>query len=188
VRLAQANSPSAIAAHGQVRNSKASVRSAWGAFIPSASLSAGSSRQLPSQAGRTRIDTNGNVVLLPSDPWSYNVCLSANVALFEGGRRFFDLRQAKARSSAAEANAVADSFDVALSVKQQFYAVLAQREAEAAAQAQLEQALEQRTFSIAKVRARAPCARIRCGPRSRCATRRTRSPTRSMPSRPARRR
>jgi outer membrane protein len=153
VRLAQVNAPSSIAAHGQVRTSKASVRSAWGAFIPSASVSAGSSRQLPSEAGRTRIDSNGNVVLLPSDPWSYNVGFSANVALFEGGRRFFDLRQAKARSSAAEANEIAQSFDIALTVKQQFYAVLAQREAEAAAQAQLEQATEQRTFSIAKVRA-----------------------------------
>ena len=153
VRLAQQNAPSAIAAHGQVRNTKASVRSAYGAFLPNVSLSAGAARQLPSQPGRTSIDSNGNVVLIPADPWSYNLGLSANVAIFEGGRRFFELRQAKARSSAAAANAVADSFDVAFTVKQQYYAVLAQREAAAAARAQLEQATEQRTFSIAKVKA-----------------------------------
>src|SRR5690349_17486343 len=153
VRLAQQNSPSAIAAHGQVRTTSASVRSAYGAFLPSVSLSAGAARQLPSQPGRTSIDSNGNVVLIPADPWSYNLGLGANVALFEGGRRFFELRQAKARSSAAEANQVAQSFDVAYTVKQQYYAVLAQREALSAANAQLEQANEQRTFSIAKVRA-----------------------------------
>ena len=118
--MAQQNAPSSIAAHGQVRTSKAGVRSAWGSFLPSISLSAGSSRQVPSEAGRTRVDSNGNIVLLPSDPWSYNVGFGANVAIFEGGRRFFDLRQAKARSSAAEANEIAQSFDIALTVKQQY--------------------------------------------------------------------
>jgi outer membrane protein len=153
VRLAQQNAPAAIAAHGQVRNTSASVRSAYGAFLPNLNVSAGASRQLPAQAGRTRIDDSGNVVVLPADPWSYNVGFSASMSLFEGGRRFFDLRQAKARSSAAHANEIAQSFDVAFAVKQQYYAVLANREAEGAARAQLEQAEEQRTFSIAKVRA-----------------------------------
>ena len=153
VRLAQENNPVAIAAHGQVRTTSASVRTAYGAFLPNLSVSAGTSRQLPSEAGRTRVDTNGNVVILPADPWSYNVGFSASVPIFEGGRRFFDLRQAKARSSAAQANEVASQFDVALTVKQQFFAVLAAREAEAASRATLETALQQRTFSIAKVKA-----------------------------------
>jgi outer membrane protein len=153
VRLAQQNAPAAVAAHGQVRTTKASVKSAYGAFLPSVSLSAGASRQLPAQAGRTRIDTNGNIVQTANDPWSYSVGLGANVALFEGGRRFFDVRQAKARASAAQANEAQQQFDTKLAVAQDFFAVLAQRETERAAEASLEQALEQRKFALAKVAA-----------------------------------
>jgi outer membrane protein len=153
VALAQQNDPSAVSAHGQVRTTKAGVRTAYGAFIPSVSLSAGANRQLPSQSGRTRIDSNGQVVTLPSEPWSYNVGLGANVALFQGGARFFDLRQAKARASAAEANEVAQQYDVALAVKVAFFDILAERETEAAARAQLEQAEQQRVTSVARVRA-----------------------------------
>jgi len=154
VALAQQNAPAAVQARGQLRTTNAGVRSAYAAFIPSVSVSAGANRQLPSEGDRTHIDSNGQVVILPADPWSYNVGLGANVELFDGGGRFFDLRQAKARSAAAQANEVAQRYDVALTVKQQFYNVLAAHETEAAARAQLEQAEQQRVTAVARVRSR----------------------------------
>lgn len=154
LRMAQQNAPSAIQARGQVRTSNAAVRSAYGAFIPSLSVSAGASRQLPSRAGLTQIDNNGNLVTRPSDPWTESFGLNANVDLFTGGRRFYDVRQAKARASAAGHNETASRFDLALTVKQQFFDILAGRETEAAARAQLEQAVASQTDAVARVRAK----------------------------------
>jgi outer membrane protein len=151
--MAQENAPSAIQARGQVRTTSAGVRSAYGAFLPNLSFSAGSSRQLPAQQGRTITDASGQQVTLSSEPWSFNAGVSANVELFTGGRRFLDLRQAKARSSAAEYNEVAQRYDLALTVKQQFFDILAEREAEAAARAQLETATQSQVDAVARVRA-----------------------------------
>jgi outer membrane protein len=152
--LAQDNAPAIVQARGQVRTTSAGVRTAYGSFLPTFSLNAGASRQLPAQGAQTRIDQNGQVVILPPNPYSYNAGLSANVLLFDGGGRFFDLRQAKARASAAQANETAQEFNLVLAVKEQFFNVLAERETEAAARAQLEQADQQRTVAVARVRSR----------------------------------
>jgi outer membrane protein len=152
VTLAQRNALVVIQAHGDVRTSAAATRAAYGAFLPSVSLSAGSTRQFSSGA-RTRVE-NGQVVTLPTDPWSSNAGLSANVSLFTGGRRFFDLRQARARETAADVNETEQQFAAALTAKQQFYNVLAARESQLAATAQLEQAEQQRKTAIARVNAR----------------------------------
>jgi outer membrane protein len=152
VALAQRNAPQVIQAQGQSRTSAAARRSAYAAFVPSVSLSAGATRQIPSGA-RTRIE-NGQVITVPSEPWSSSIGLGANVALFEGGRRFFDIRQARAREKSAEANEVAQVYDAALTAKAAFFDVLAARESQAAAAAQLEQAELQRRTSVARVRAK----------------------------------
>ncbi len=152
VALAQKNALGVIQAHGDVRTSAAATRSAYGAFLPSVSLSAGSARQFTSGA-RTRVE-NGQIVTLPSDPWSSSAGLSANVSLFTGGQRFFDLRQARARETAADVNETAQQFAAALTAKQQFYNVLAARESQLAATAQLDQAEQQRKTAIARVNAR----------------------------------
>jgi outer membrane protein len=73
--------------------------------------------------------------------------------VFDGGNRLFRLRGAKANVNAAEANEILQEYNVALNVKQQYYAVLAARESEAAARAQLEQATEALKTSSAKVAA-----------------------------------
>jgi len=152
VALAQRNAPQAVQADGQAQASAAGVRAAYAAFLPSLSLTAGATRQLPAGA-RTRVE-NGQVITLPSQPWSSSVGLGASLELFDGGRRFFDLRQANARASAAQASEVAQRFGVALTAKQQYFNVLAAREAEAAARAQLDQAAQQRRTSVARVKAR----------------------------------
>jgi len=152
VAMAHANSPRMIQALGQKRTSAAAVRAAYAAFLPSVNVSAGATRQLPSGA-RTRIE-NGQVITLPDDPWSSNIGLGASVSLFEGGQRFFDLREAKARVASADVNEIAQRFDVALAAKQQYFNVLAARESQLAAAAQLQQAEAQRHNSIARTKAR----------------------------------
>lgn len=153
VALAQRNAPVVVEARGQSRTSAAAVRSAVAAFIPSLNVSAGATRQVPEGGSRTRVE-NGQVVILPADPWSNNLGLSASVDLFDGGRRFFDLRQARVRASAAGVNEVSARYAATLAVKQQFFNVLAARESEAATSSQLEQANLQLRVAIARVRAR----------------------------------
>jgi outer membrane protein len=152
VTLAQRNALAVVQAHGNVRTSAAATRAAYGAFLPSVSLSAGATRQYTS-GSLTRVE-NGQVVTLPSTPWSSNAGLSANVALFTGGQRFFNLRQARANETAADVNELAQQFAAALTAKQQFYNVLAARESQLAATAQLDQAEQQRKTAIARVIAR----------------------------------
>lgn len=153
VALAQENAPQMVQAEGQIRTSAAAVRSAYAAFLPSLSLSAGTTRQLPAAGSRTRVE-NGEVITLPSEPWSYSMGMGANLSLFAGGQRFFDLRQAKVRAGAARANAVSQRFGVILAAKQDYFNVLAARESMAAAQTQVQQAEQQLRASVARLRAR----------------------------------
>lgn len=148
VRLAQRNAPIAVQARGQTRTARVGERSALASFIPNVTLSAGSSRQ-----GGDRYDSQGQLVPFLGDPWSYNTGVSANVELFDGGRRFHEIRQARATTDAADANEVAQRFRVALEVKQQYAASLGALESEAAARAQLEQARAQLSASTTRIRA-----------------------------------
>lgn len=150
IRLAQQNSPQAIQAEGTERTSKAARVSAIGAIMPSATLSAG--RVIQFGGGQTRTNQNGEQVAIASAPTN-STGLSLNMTLFDGGQRLYNLRTAKSQIDAAQANRVAVKYNVALSVKQQYYAVLAAIESEDAARFQMAQANEQFKTSIAKVRA-----------------------------------
>jgi outer membrane protein len=151
VEMAKRNNPRAVAARGESRTSAARVRSSYASFLPSLSISAGAVRQIPSEA-ESRIE-DGQVVLLPAAPWSYSTGVGANIELFDGGRRFFEISEARAGVRLAEAGLVAQEFDVALEAKAEYFNVLAARESEIAALAQLEQARQQ--FAAASVRVRA---------------------------------
>jgi len=151
LEMARRNAPAAIQAEGRLRTGRARVRSSYAAFLPSLNLSAGSTRQFD-RGGGTRIE-NGTVVTLPSTPWSYSAGMSAGLTLFQGGGRFFDLRQAKADLTAAEASGIAQRYLVDLEVKRQYYNVLAARETEIAAHAQLEQAEQQLRAAVLRLRA-----------------------------------
>lgn len=152
VSLAEQNGLAIVQARGQRRVSAAAVRSSAAAFLPSVSLSAGATRQYIS-GSRTQIQ-NGQVVTLPDKPWSYNAGIGANVLLFGGGQRILDLKAARANSSAAGANETAQRYNAVLEAKLQFYNVLAARESEVAARAQVEQAEQQLRTAVARVRAR----------------------------------
>ncbi|MGE5179127.1 MAG: TolC family protein [Bacteroidota bacterium] len=147
VRLARENAPAVVQARGQERSTDAAVRSAYAAFLPDLNLTAGATRQSPA---RTRL-VGGQFI---TTPWAYNTGLSATVDLFRGGQRFFDIRQARARDAAADAGLVNQQFVATLEAKQQFFNVLAARESQVAAAAQLDQAEQQRRTSVALARAR----------------------------------
>ena len=152
VRMAQRNSPQAIQARGGERSARAAVRSTYYSFLPSVSLSAGGNRQFTGGA-TTRLNNQGERVTVPQEPWSWSNGLSFNVQLFDGGQRWYNLRANKASVVAAEANEIAQSYQIELQVKQQYFNILAARESEAAARAQLQQAEEQLKASAARVTA-----------------------------------
>jgi outer membrane protein len=151
VEMARRNNPRAVAARGESRTSAARVRSSYASFLPSLNVSAGAVRQVPAGAESRIVD--GVVVLLPAAPWSYSTGVGANIELFDGGSRYFGIQEARAGVRVAEASLVAQEFDVALEAKAEYFNVLAARESEIAALAQLEQAQQQ--FAVATVRIRA---------------------------------
>jgi outer membrane protein len=147
VRLAQRNSPTAIQARGQVRTSNSGVRSAYGAFLPNLNFSMGQTQSRGRRQGQ-----EGTLIDYVA-PTSYSTGFSSTLTLFEGGRRFAELSQSRADVDAAEANELAQQFNIALQVKREYYNILAARESEAAARAQLEQAEQQLRAASARVRA-----------------------------------
>jgi outer membrane protein len=152
LEMAQKSSPQAIQARNQTKTAAAGSRSALAAFLPNVNLSAGATRQYTS-GSRTRIE-NGQVITVPDEPWSYSAGFGANVELFTGGRRLFDIQGARANVRVAEANETIQRYQVALLVKQQYFNVLAARESEGAAFAQLTQAQQALRVALIRVRAR----------------------------------
>lgn len=150
IRMAQQNSPDAIQAEGNERTAKAARVSAVGAILPSATLSAGHVVQLG--GGTTRLNQNGEEVTVAQRPTN-NTGISFNMSLFDGGQRLYDLRTSNFQIAAAEANRVAVKYNVALGVKQQYFAVLAALESKDAADLQMAQAAEQYKASVVRVNA-----------------------------------
>jgi outer membrane protein len=148
VALAQRNAPAAVQARGQTRTMASSVRSAYGAFLPSLSSNMDQRKQ-----GGQRFDPLRGPVTQSASPWQYSVGLSSNLEVFDGLRRFNQLKSARADVDAAEANEIAQRFTIALNVKREYANILAARESESAARAQLEQADAQFRASVARVQA-----------------------------------
>src|SRR5215208_1531281 len=149
VTLAQQNALGAVQARGQIRTAESSVRAARAALFPSLNFTMGQVNQ-----SGDRFDNQGRLVpYLAPQPWSYSTGITSTVNLFDGGRRLGEIRRTRSDVGAAEASEVSQRFNVALQVKTQYYSILAARESEAAARAQLEQAEEQLKASIARTRA-----------------------------------
>ncbi len=148
VSLAQRNNPSAVTARGQTRAAQSSVRSVYGAFIPSLSANVSQTQQ-----SGERFDNIRNQVVQATQPTSYRAGLSSSLELFDGGRRFAELRANRADVDAAEANEITQRYSIALQVKREYANILAARESEAAARAQVQQAEAQLRASVARVQA-----------------------------------
>ena len=150
VALAEENGLAAIQARGQIRNAESSVRSARGALLPSLNISLSQTNTSGDQ-----LDPITGVVTprRATKPWNYSTGLNSSINLFDGGRRLNEVKRARFDVASAEANEVNQKYNLALQVKTQYYAILAAREAESAAQAQLTQAQEQLKSSILRTRA-----------------------------------
>jgi outer membrane protein len=148
IRLAQQNSVTTVQARGNLRTTSAAVKQSYAAFLPSFSVSARTQRQ-----SGDRFDTQGNLVPFTGNPTNYSTSLTSSLELFDGGRRFFDIKAAKADVNAADAGEIAARYNVALQVKQQYYNILAARESQSAAQAQIQQADQQLRASSLRLRA-----------------------------------
>lgn len=148
VRLARRNAPAAVQARNQIRSNAAAVRTQYASFLPTLSLGAGVGKQ-----DGSRFVPDFNQVVSTDQPWRGSHSFNSNLEIFDGGRRYFQLRAAQANVDAAEATEISQSYNVALQVKQQYYAVLAARESESAARKQLEQADQQLRAASARVAA-----------------------------------
>ena len=147
VRLAQQNSPLTVQARNANRTSESAVRASLAQFLPTASFS-----YTGNQAGGTQF-VQGTPVPTTGLPWSYSRSVSSNLTVYDGGQRNFNLRAAQANLESASANEVAQRYSVALTVKTQYFNVLAANEQLAAAKQLLEQAQQQLKVSSAKMAA-----------------------------------
>jgi outer membrane protein len=146
IRLAHQHSPLTVQARGDLRVARAGINSAYFAFLPSASVSMGSSWR----RGKG-FDLQGDIITVTQR--NYSDAFQAQIDLFDGGQRFFDLRAARSRRDAAEAFDVLQEYVVELDVKRQYYDVIAAGEAEQAARAQLAEAEQQLRVATVRVAA-----------------------------------
>jgi outer membrane protein len=138
IRLAQQNSPSAIQARGTLRMRALGVRSAYAAFLPTLTTSAGLSKPFFSDD--------------PNKQWAHNNSISSSITLFDPVR-YYDVGEAKRNVDLAEAAEIQGRYSIALQVKQQFFNALNARESEAAALSALEVAEQSYRAATARVRA-----------------------------------
>ncbi len=147
VRLARENNVSNITAENAIRTANNNVRSARAALIPTLNASAGQSKSAGQRVGP------GNQLIDFIPAWSYNTGLNSQVTLFDAGKMFADIKTQKANVVAQQASAVTTEYNVAFQVKQAYNSILAAKESEGAARAQLEAAQLQLQQSIARVKA-----------------------------------
>ena len=140
IRLAQQNSPSAIQARGTLRTRSLAVRSAYSAFLPTLSTSAGLSRQFFSDNDLQR------------QQWGHSNSISSSITWFDP-LRYYNIGEAKRNVDLAEASEIQGRYSIALQVKQQYFNALNARESEAAALSALEVAQQSYRAATARVRA-----------------------------------
>jgi outer membrane protein len=145
VRLAVQNSPSTVASRNSERSGEAAVAFAKSQFLPSLALSYSANNQ-----GGTQF-IQGVPVPISGLPWTYSRGINSNLTIFDGGAHYYNYKAAGANLDAAVASDVSQRYSLALSVKTQYYAILAAREQEAAARRQLEEAQQQLVVASAKM-------------------------------------
>jgi outer membrane protein len=148
VRLAQQNQPATVQARNSLRTGESAVRQQLLGYLPTVSLSTSAN-----QRGGTQL-VQGVPLPTTGNPWTYGRGINfGSVTVFDGGQRWNNYRASSSQLDASGANEVLQRYNVALSVKTQYYAVLAAREQESAAARQLEQAQQQLRVSSAKMNA-----------------------------------
>src|SRR5438874_8698533 len=128
--------PVMVQARGDQRNAGATKMTAIGAYLPQVSTGASAAR-----SNVTRVDqTTGRPV--PAE-YSYTGSFNASLELFDGFRRFANLKATAALDQAAEAGVVNARFLTTLQTKELFYAEVANEALVRVADAQLARARQQ---------------------------------------------
>ncbi|HMJ59140.1 MAG TPA: TolC family protein [Gemmatimonadales bacterium] len=138
--------PAMVQAIGADRTAGASKRSALGAYLPSVSVNASTSK---GNTGRTDLTTGQFIPPVRS----YSGGISANLELFDGFRRAANLKAASATGAAADAGLVNQRFQVTLATKQAFYNGIATEDLVRVAESQVRRAQQQLQISVEKLRA-----------------------------------
>lgn len=146
VRLARLNSPITVTARNALRTGKLSVMNAIGQYLPNVSVGS----YAYNTAGATLFQ--GQVYPYTGPPWNFGDNLNASLLIIDGGQRWFAYRAAQANQRANEENETVQSSNVALTVKQQYFAVLQARELEAAGASAVEAAQVTLNYATARVK------------------------------------
>jgi outer membrane protein len=152
IRLAEAVQPSVVRAQGDMQTANAQRRSAWGAYIPTFSVTSSASEFY--SEGESRIDPiSGQVLSGNTSTRSVGTALSASVDLFTGFRRRDELRAARAGQDQAAASLVDAQFQQALTTTNQFFDALAASQLVGVRETSVRRAEEQLKTSVAKLHA-----------------------------------
>jgi outer membrane protein len=147
VSLAQQNAPSAVQARGAIENAEGTIVTTRNQFFPTLTGT------LSHSQGAGQVFDNTNQLVPRISKPQYSTGHNASYTLFDGGKRMYDRRARRADLSAAEVSESATRFSLALQVKQQYFAILAAREAEAAARLALDLARQQLDAASTRVKA-----------------------------------
>lgn len=137
VAMAHEANPQVVSATGSIAAAQAAERSARGAYLPSLSVSAGTSL-----AGSDVLGTPATGTTVGGTSDAYRAGLSASWDVYTGGRRGAEQTAAQASTRAAEATLTAQRADVSLQVETAFYQVLRTEDLAAVAQARTDRAQE----------------------------------------------
>jgi outer membrane protein len=138
--------PGMISAEGNVRSANAQRLAANGAFLPSLSTSAGSSR-----SGGSQVVPGGGIVPF-SARTNFTLTLAASWDLFTGFRRIASRSAAGASQDAADAGLINQRYQVTLLTKQAFYNALADEELVLVAAAQVARTRQELQTAVDKLR------------------------------------
>ena len=146
LQLGREYNPSQVQAQQNLRVANMAVTQAWGAYLPSVSATAGSSKS----SSQRYNSATGQVVSAPGDQSSFG--LSANLSLFTGFQRGANQRAANATRDLNQAAMLQQDYATDLNTKQAFFNSLATQELVGVAQANLARSDQQLKLTSEKLR------------------------------------
>ena len=150
IARARGATPAVVSATGAVRSAELAVRTAKWQFIPQLTVTPQANLSLNS--GQSRVDPiTGEIISGNTSNPSYGVTAQADLNLFDGFARNHNLRAARAREAAADANLVTAQYASALTVTNAFFDALANQELLRVNQAAVARAEEQLRVATARL-------------------------------------
>lgn len=146
LELSLVHSPQLAQSLASLTNAGSARRRAWGSFLPNLSVAGGASVQ-----SQNRFDpTTQRVVTGSAD--SYNGSLNLSYQLFQGGRKFSELRRTESGILEAEARMASQRFTVLFQTRNLFVNALRQSELAQVAEARVARADESLEITRTRVR------------------------------------